>query len=120
MAPIHDRMPVMIPPEHWAAWLSRQQRAPADPVSMCAAMNYPYAMRWLGALGGLRHALPVVPAWPTLFIWGTRKTMMFHSPQWIAALQARPDSRVVPIEAGHWMMVTRAAQFNAAVLEWLG
>ena len=23
MAPIHDRMPVMLPPEHWAAWLSR-------------------------------------------------------------------------------------------------
>ena len=23
MAPIHDRMPVMLPPEHWAAWLDR-------------------------------------------------------------------------------------------------
>ena len=23
LAPIHDRMPVMLPPEHWAAWLSR-------------------------------------------------------------------------------------------------
>ena len=25
MAPIHDRMPVMLPPEHWAAWLARDQ-----------------------------------------------------------------------------------------------
>jgi putative SOS response-associated peptidase YedK len=25
MAPIHDRMPVMLPPEHWAAWLARGQ-----------------------------------------------------------------------------------------------
>lgn len=24
MAPIHDRMPVMVPPEHWSAWLSRE------------------------------------------------------------------------------------------------
>jgi putative SOS response-associated peptidase YedK len=23
MAPIHDRMPVMLPPAHWAAWLAR-------------------------------------------------------------------------------------------------
>ena len=29
MAPIHDRMPVMLAPEHWAAWLSREQQDPA-------------------------------------------------------------------------------------------
>lgn len=29
MAPIHDRMPVMLPREHWAAWLSRGQQDPA-------------------------------------------------------------------------------------------
>ena len=29
MAPIHDRMPVMLPPEHWAAWLSRGVTDPA-------------------------------------------------------------------------------------------
>ncbi|WP_088287013.1 SOS response-associated peptidase [Ideonella sp. A 288] len=29
MSPIHDRMPVMVPPEHWAAWLSRGQQDPA-------------------------------------------------------------------------------------------
>lgn len=23
MAPLHERMPVMLPPEHWAAWLDR-------------------------------------------------------------------------------------------------
>ncbi|MDP2007670.1 MAG: SOS response-associated peptidase [Rubrivivax sp.] len=26
MAPIHERMPVLLPPEHWAAWLSRGQQ----------------------------------------------------------------------------------------------
>lgn len=28
MAPIHDRMPVMLAPEHWAAWLAREQQDP--------------------------------------------------------------------------------------------
>lgn len=28
MAPIHDRMPVMVPREHWAAWLARDQQDP--------------------------------------------------------------------------------------------
>ena len=32
----------------------------------------------------------------------------------------QPDCRIAPIEAGHWMMVTRAREFNAAVLDWLG
>lgn len=26
MAPIHDRMPVLIAPEHWAAWLARERQ----------------------------------------------------------------------------------------------
>ena len=29
MAPIHDRMPVILPPETWAAWLSRELQDPA-------------------------------------------------------------------------------------------
>ena len=29
MAPIHDRMPVLVPREHWARWLSRELQEPA-------------------------------------------------------------------------------------------
>ncbi len=29
MAPIHDRMPVMLAPQHWAAWLARDNTDPA-------------------------------------------------------------------------------------------
>lgn len=29
MAPVHERMPVLVPPEHWAAWLSRGRQDPA-------------------------------------------------------------------------------------------
>lgn len=99
--------------------MARLQRVPGDASLIGASMNFPYAMRWTGALGGMKHALPARPAWPTLFIWGRRKTMMFHSQQWIAALEARPDCRIVGIDAGHWMMVTRSDEFNSAVLDWL-
>ena len=100
--------------------MAQLQRAPTDVSLISASMNAPYAMRRLGARGGFKNALPARPAWPTLFIWGTRKTMMFHSADWIADLEARGDCRIVGIEAGHWMMVTRAKEFNAAVLDWLG
>ncbi len=36
MAPIHDRMPVMLAPEHWAAWLSRDLQ---DPAALAPLMN---------------------------------------------------------------------------------
>jgi putative SOS response-associated peptidase YedK len=30
MAPIHDRMPVILPPEQWARWLDRSLQDPAE------------------------------------------------------------------------------------------
>ena len=36
MVPIHDRMPVMLPPAHWAAWLDRGN---TDPASLAALMT---------------------------------------------------------------------------------
>lgn len=36
MAPIHDRMPVIVAPERWAAWLVPQAADPA------ALLPYPY------------------------------------------------------------------------------
>jgi pimeloyl-ACP methyl ester carboxylesterase len=101
--------------------MAMRAQAPSDRSRIRASMNYPYAMRWFGARGGgFKHARPLTPAWPTLFIWGTRKLARFHSPQWMAALQARPDCRIVSMKAGHWMMVTHPQEFNAAVLGWLG
>ena len=47
MAPIHDRMPVMLPPEHWAAWLSRGVSDPATlaPLMQGLSDTGPGAMR---------------------------------------------------------------------------
>ena len=48
MAPIHDRMPVMLPPEHWAAWLARDSTDPGELVPLMQ-----------GLPGGAMQAWPV-------------------------------------------------------------
>ena len=94
-------------------------RCPADPARIGSQMNYPYAMRWFGAVGGMRDMAPLAPQCPMLYVYGARKPFAFHSPGWVAALAARPGCRVVPLRAGHWVMVDRPDEFHHALLDWL-
>jgi pimeloyl-ACP methyl ester carboxylesterase len=86
-------------------------------------MNYPYAMQWFGAHGGLRglaradHVLG--PRIPIFFIFGKRKPFMFHSPRWLASLATTPGCKVEGFDAGHWLMKQQPARFNRAVRDWL-
>jgi pimeloyl-ACP methyl ester carboxylesterase len=86
-------------------------------------MNYPYAMQWLGAYGGLRGVARVAqvlgPKLPTLFIFGKRKPFMFHSARWLAALATTPGCAVYGLDTGHWVMRQQPARFNACVRSWL-
>ena len=86
-------------------------------------MNYPYAMQWFGALGGLRGVARVAqvlgPQLPTLFLFGKRKPFMFHSPRWLAALVTTPGCAVQGFDAGHWLMRQKPALFSASVRTWL-
>ena len=83
-------------------------------------MNYPYAMAWFGAAGGLRGARPVQAlAQPMLYVYGRRKPFMFHSPEWLAALQAAPGSAAVGLRTGHWVMGDAPEAFHATVRAWL-
>ena len=91
----------------------------SDPARIGVQMNYPYAMRWLGAFGGLKGVKTVLPVWPMLFIYGQRKPFMFHSTGWAQDLVARPGSAVLGLRAGHWVMRDQPEAFNQAVLDWL-
>ena len=52
MAPIHDRMPLILPPEAWAAWLARDQTDPAALAPLLQAMPDANAMQaWPVARG---------------------------------------------------------------------
>ena len=45
MAPVHDRMPLILPPEAWAAWLARGQTDPAALAPLLQAMPDANAMQ---------------------------------------------------------------------------
>jgi pimeloyl-ACP methyl ester carboxylesterase len=100
--------------------LARAARAPANPQSIHAGMNYPYDIRWTGSHGSYKSAVPFVPTWPMLFIYGSRKPFLFHSPQFAAALAARADCRVLEFQTGHWVMTQEPQRFNEGVRDWLG
>jgi pimeloyl-ACP methyl ester carboxylesterase len=102
-----------------ARWMARAIRCPADPRSIHSQMGYPYAVRWLGAAGGLERLRVFNPECPMLFLYGERKPFMFHSRDWIERLAARPGCRVIAFATGHWIMVQQPREFNEAVLAWL-
>ena len=100
-------------------WMARQMRCPTSQSRMGWQMNYPYAMQWLGLLGGFKAAMKVDPHCPTLYLYGRRKPFMFQSPQWTDNLAARPGCKVQAFATGHWVMVQEPDAFNQAVLAWL-
>jgi len=100
-------------------FMARQMKAPADLSQIGSHMNYPYYIRWFGAYGSYRAARTFNPSIPMLFIYGTKKPLMFHSPNWAHKLEIREDSHIVAMDAGHWMMRDDPEGFNDAVLRWL-
>ncbi|WP_156373082.1 alpha/beta fold hydrolase [Pseudorhodoferax sp. Leaf267] len=77
-------------------------------------------MRWFGTAGGLSGLATVADlACPVLYIYGERKLFMFHSPEWIAQLKARPGSAVQALPTGHWVMLDKPEAFRACVRAWL-
>lgn len=82
-------------------------------------MSMPYAMRWFGINGGLNNLLPMEPTFPIFYCYATQKPMMFHSPQWLEQLLRNPQNKVEAFDCGHWIMVDKADELNAAVAAWL-
>jgi pimeloyl-ACP methyl ester carboxylesterase len=103
-----------------ARGMARMLRCPADPKTIRAQMGYPYAVRWLGVAGGVHGLRSFEPQVPMLFLYGERKPFMFHSRAWAERVAARPASRVLAFPTGHWIMIGRRREFNAALLAWLG
>ncbi len=99
--------------------MARAIKAPAPSNQVHAGMNYPYDILWTGSHGSYRDAHVVELACPLLFIYGTRKPFMFHSPAWAAGLAREPGCDVVAVDAGHWVMKDDPAAVNEAVVRWL-
>jgi hypothetical protein len=91
-----------------ARWMARAIGCPTDPRAIGSQMGYPYAMRWLGVAGGLERLKVFKPHCPMLYLYGERKPFMFHSRAWAESVAARA------FPTGHWIMIERASEFNAA------
>lgn len=100
-------------------WMARAMRCPTPQADIGWQMNAPYAMAWLGVAGGLRRTAPVRAHHPMLYVYGTRKPFMFHSPDWLHTLNNTPGNAVQDYACGHWVMVDRAPALQAQVLAWL-
>lgn len=98
---------------------ARRVRAPADAASIGSHMNYPYWIRWGRSGESYAEAVPFEPVVPTLFAYAARKPFMLHSPAWAARIAAAPGSRVLAMDAGHWLMHERPDELNAALVDWL-
>ena len=101
-------------------WLAKQMRVPADSARIGARMNWPYAQTWFGGERSLRRqAVPFHPECPMLYIWGTRKPFVFHSPGWPSQVERLPGGRAQAFATSHWVMLDDPAGFNSLVRSWL-
>lgn len=91
-----------------------------DPAQIRWQMNWPYYVTWFGGKDALRrHAVPFKPECPMLFVYGRRKLVRFHSPDWAHALAQRPGNRVEGFDTGHWVMLQAPQRFHEIVRGWL-
>jgi pimeloyl-ACP methyl ester carboxylesterase len=109
---------------HTGRWMTlkmaRLGRCPSEERFIDSRMDYPYYIRWTGAYGSYRGMVRFEPRVPMLFVYGTRKPFLFHSPAWAQALAARPGCQVHAFPTGHWVMTKEPERFNQVVDAWLG
>ncbi|MEM9255220.1 MAG: alpha/beta fold hydrolase [Pseudomonadota bacterium] len=102
-----------------ARGMARALRAKSVRTQIHVGMSMPYAMRWLGVNGGLKHLLAMQPSFPFYYGYATQKPVMFHSSEWLEALRVNPDNRIEPFHCGHWIPVDAADALNASLANWL-
>ena len=101
--------------------MARLGRCPSDRAPMSWRMGYPYWLLWFGGRDTFRGQVRrFEPQCPMLFVYGVRKPLRFHSPQWAAELKQKPGNEVVEFDTGHWVMSDQPQRFNEVVAGWLG
>lgn len=105
--------------DRMSRYMASKLKCPTDPAMIVSQMNYPYYITWFGQYGSYKLASPGQAQCRTLFIYGLKKPFMFHTQSWVNFLQRQQGSKVVAMDAGHWMMRTHADAFNDEVAAWL-
>jgi len=100
--------------------MARALHYPSPPTHIGSRMNYPYFMHWFGGRNSYRKkAQRFIPSCPILFIYGSRKPLMFHAKTWVDDLLAGKGNRVEELDTGHWVMSGQPDRFNRVVDDWL-
>jgi pimeloyl-ACP methyl ester carboxylesterase len=84
-----------------------------------AGMGLPYAMRWLGVRGGFGKLKTIKPSFPFFYAYALKKPFLFHTEQWINALEQNPKNKIQAFNCSHWVMIDKAEEFNESVNNWL-
>jgi pimeloyl-ACP methyl ester carboxylesterase len=100
--------------------MARWTKCPSDRAPMSWRMGYPYYVLWFGGRDSFRGQVRRFdPQCPMLFVYGRRKPLRFHSPQWADDLKQKPGNDVVEFDTGHWVMSNDPSRFNQVVAHWL-
>ncbi len=103
-----------------ARFTARVLRCPAPRAHIGSRMGYPYFMQWFGGRNSYRRQVQrFVPSCPILFVYGSRKPVMFHAKAWAEDLRASKSNRVEEFDTGHWVMVEQPDRFHEVVGNWL-
>lgn len=100
-------------------FMARMLRCPSPLAHIGSRMNYPYFMQWFGGRSSYRELQRFIPSCPILFIYGSRKPVMFHAKTWVDDLLRNKSNRVEKFDTGHWVMAGQPDRFNEVVDNWL-
>jgi len=98
---------------------------PSNVREIKAFMCYPYFQTIIPYLpsiifGGKDFVKLSVPKTPTLFLFGGKKRVMFHSPSYLDALEKDPASAYKEYQdCGHWLHWTNADEVYSDILKFL-
>jgi len=95
-----------------------QHPLPLDHVH--SGMNYPYAMfRYAGNKSYTKLLKAFEPECPFLYIYGTKKPIMFHDDAWMERMAQKDGNGVIAFDTNHWVMIEKTERFNRTIREWL-
>jgi pimeloyl-ACP methyl ester carboxylesterase len=90
----------------WLPFLSPcpHDKAPRPLSEINVSMCYPYLQIWKDIFTN-KLLKAKYPKTPLLFIFGTKKNCMFHSPSFLKRIESMPHSRWLSYDVGHWVQL---------------
>ena len=89
-------------------------RTPRPLSEISVEMCYPYYQMWKDIFTN-KVLKAKFPQTPLLFMFGTKKNCMFHSPSFLKRIEAMPNSKWVSYDVGHWLHLYEVDQVTKEI-----